>query len=264
MGRMQGKVAIVTGAARGTGAATARLFAREGARVVVADVLADAGQDVAEEIGSEACFEALDVSDESAWRRVVEETQARWGGVDVLVNNAAVLHMEALEDTRVEDFERVVAVNQRGPFLGMKSVAPVMKRAGRGSIVNVSSIDGMSAKNALVAYAGSKWALRGMTRVAALELGKFGVRVNAVCPEAGSGDMLSPFLPEGVDPEVAVKFSQRILSTQMERSIGDKLQDIANMILFLASDESASCTGTDFLVDGGYLAGFRFKQTPGG
>ena len=264
MGRMRGKIAIVTGAARGTGAATARLFAREGARVVGTDVLADAGQAVAEEIGSEACYQALDVSDESAWRRVIEETQKRWGGVDVLVNNAGVLHMEALEATRVEDFERVVAVNQRGPFLGMKSVAPVMKRAGRGSIVNVSSIDGMSAKNALVAYAGSKWALRGMTRVAALELGKFGIRVNVVCPEAGSGDMLSPFMPEGVDPEVAAKFSQRILSTQMQRSIADKLDDIAHMILFLASDESASCTGTDFLVDGGYLAGFRFKQTPGG
>jgi len=264
MGRLEGKVAIVTGAARGTGAATARLFAQQGARVVVADVLAEAGQEVAGEIGPDACFELLDVSDAAAWRRVVDATQQRWGAVDVLVNNAAVLHMEALEETRVEDFDRVVAVNQRGPFLGMKSVAPSMKRAGSGSIVNVSSVDGMSAKNALVAYAGTKWALRGMTRVAALELGKFGIRVNVVCPEAGSGDMLSPFMPEGVDPELAVKFSQRILSTQMDRSIADKLDDIARMILFLASDESASCTGTDFLVDGGYLAGFRFKQTPGG
>ena len=264
MGRMKDKVAIVTGAARGTGAATARLLAAEGARVMLADVLEEAGEAVAAEIGADAHFAALDVTREADWKRVVEQTQRRWGRVDVLVNNAAVLHMEALDETRLEDFERVVAVNQRGPFLGMKSVAPLMKQAGQGSIVNVSSIDGMSAKNALIAYAGSKWALRGMTRVAALELGKFGIRVNVVCPEAGSGDMLSPFMPEGVDPEIAAKYSQRILSSQMERSIADKLDDVARMILFLASDESASCTGTDFLVDGGYLAGFRFKQTPGG
>ena len=229
-----------------------------------ADGREEAGAAGAAEIGSEAHFAARDVTREADWKRAVGETQQRWGAVDVLVNNAAVLHMEALDETRLEDFERVVAVNPRGPFLGMKSVAPLMKQAGRGSIVNVSSIDGMSAKNALVAYAGTKWALRGMTRVAALELGKFGIRVNAVCPEAGSGDMLSPFMPEGVDPELAAKYSQRILSSQMERSIADKLDDIARMILFLASDESASCTGTDFLVDGGYLAGFRFKQTPGG
>ena len=264
MGRMKEKVAIVTGAARGTGAATARLLAAEGARVMLADVLEEAGEAVATEIGADAHFATLDVTREADWKRVVEQTQERWGRVDVLVNNAAVLHMEALDETRLEDFERVVAVNQRGPFLGMKSVAPPMKQAGQGSIVNVSSIDGMSAKNALIAYAGSKWALRGMTRVAALELGKFGIRVNVVCPEAGSGDMLSPFMPEGVDPELAAKYSQRILSSQMERSIADKLDDVARMILFLASDESASCTGTDFLVDGGYLAGFRFKQTPGG
>ena len=130
--------------------------------------------------------------------------------------------------------------------------------------MNVSSIDGMSAKNGLVAYSASKWAVRGMTRVAAIELGKFGIRVNAVCPEAGSTDMMRPYIPEGIDPELASSFQQRILKTQMDRSVAEKVGDVAKMILFLASDDSRSCTGTDFLVDGGNLSGQRIKVTPGG
>lgn len=267
MGRVEGKVAIVSGAARGTGEATARLLAREGARVVLGDVLEERGRAVAEEIGAAhtgaASFERHDVTSEDDWRRVVDATVERHGTVDVLVNNAAVLHMAALEDTTLEQYERVVRVNQVGTYLGMKTVAPVMKRAGRGSIVNVSSIDGMSAKTGLVAYSASKWAVRGMTRVAALELGQQGIRVNAVCPEAGNADMMRPFMPEGLDPEVAASFQQRILRTQMKRSLADKIGDVANLILFLASDESASCTGADFLADGGNLAGTRIKGAPG-
>jgi 3alpha(or 20beta)-hydroxysteroid dehydrogenase len=263
MGRLDGKVAIVTGSARGTGEATARLFAREGARVVVADLLEDTGAQVATELGASAAFERLDVGREDDWRRVVDATVARWGTVDVLVNNAAVLLMAALEDTALEAYEKVVRVNQVGPYLGMKTVAPVMRRAGRGSIVNVSSIDGMTAKNGLIAYSASKWAVRGMTRVAALELGADGIRVNAVCPEAGSAEMFRPYLPQGLDPEIAASFQQRTLKTQMKRPIAEKVGDVAKLILFLASDESASCTGTDFLVDGGNLAGTRIKGTPG-
>lgn len=269
-GRVEGKVAIVTGAARGTGAATAHRLAREGARVVLADVLEEPGRLVAKQIAEArdggddaATFERLDVTSEDDWRRVVDAAVARHGTVDVLVNNAAVLHMAALEDTALEQYERVVRVNQVGTFLGMKAVAPVMKRAGRGSIVNVSSIDGMSAKTGLVAYSASKWAVRGMTRVAALELGQQGIRVNAVCPEAGNADMMRPFMPEGLDPEVAASFQQRILKTQMKRPLAEKIGDVASLILFLASDESGSCTGADFLVDGGNLAGTRIKGAPG-
>ena len=171
--------------------------------------------------------------------------------------------MAALEETTLADYERVVRVNQVGPFLGMKAVAPTMKRAGRGSIVNVSSIDGMSAKNGLVAYSASKWAVRGMTRVAAIELGRHGIRVNAVCPEAGSAEMFRPYLPEGLDPEVAASFQQRILKTQAKRSLSEKISDIARMIVFLASDDAGSCTGTDFLVDGGNLSGTYIKLAPG-
>jgi len=264
MGRMDGKRAIVTGAARGTGEATARLLAAEGARVVVADLLEEPGARVAQEIGAAARFRRLDVTSEASWGEVVGATAAELGGVDVLVNNAGVLHMAALDETELADYERVVRVNQIGPFLGMKTVAPWMKQAGRGSIVNVSSIDGMSAKNGLVAYSASKWAVRGMTRVAAIELGRFGIRVNAVCPEAGSAEMFRPYLPAGLDPEIAASFQQRILNTQMRRSLADKIGDIARMILFLASDDSASCTGTDFLVDGGNLSGTHIKLAPGG
>ena len=200
MGRVEGKVAIVTGAARGTGEATARLLAREGARVVVADILEEPARLVAKEIGGAAVFERLDVTPEDDWRRVVDATAAREGRVDVLVNNAAVLHMAAIEDTELAEYERVVRVNQVGTFLGIKAVAPVMRSAGRGSIVNVASIDGMSAKNGIIAYSASKWAVRGMTRVAAIELGRFGIRVNAVCPEAGNAEMMRPYIPRGSSP----------------------------------------------------------------
>jgi len=196
MGRVDDRVVIVTGSARGTGEATARLLASEGAHVVLGDVAEEAGRRVAGEIGDRARFQPLDVGSEASWQALVDAVLAEHGRVDALVNNAAVLHMAALDDTPLEVYERVVRVNQVGPFLGMKAVAPVMKQAGRGSIVNVSSIDGMTAKNGLVAYSASKWAVRGMTRVAALELGKFGIRVNAVCPEAGSADMIRPYLPE--------------------------------------------------------------------
>lgn len=264
MGRMDGKVVIVSGAARGTGEATARLLAQEGAQVVIGDVLEEQASQVAKDIGERCQFRRLDVTSEESWQELVGAAVRDHGTVDALVNNAAVLLMEALVDTTLEQYERVIGVNQIGTFLGMKSVAPVMKQAGRGSIVNVSSIDGMSAKNGLTAYSASKWAVRGMTRVAAIELGQFGVRVNAVCPEAGSADMMRPYVPEGIDLEVASRFQQRILKTQMDRSIGEKIGDVAKLILFLASDDSASCTGTDFLVDGGNLSGQHIKVTPGG
>jgi len=263
MGRLDGKVAIVTGAARGTGAATARRFVNEGARVVVADVDVAGGEGVAKELGASACFERLDVGSEDDWDAAVKATLARWGRLDVLVNNAALLHLAALEDTTAEDFERLVRVNQIGPFLGIRAVTDPMRAAGVGSIVNVSSVDGLAAKNGVVAYASTKWALRGITRVAALELGRFGIRVNAVCPEAGSIDMLRPYLPDGVDFERILASQQSMLATQRGRTTVDRMGDVASMVLFLASDESASCTGADFAVDGGNTAGKIVKGAPG-
>jgi len=262
-GKLDGKVALVTGSARGTGEATARLFAEEGARVAIADVLEERGRAVAKELGDAALFVSLDVGSESAWEQAVSGVVGELGRLDVLVNNAAILHIAAIEETTLESYERVVRVNQTGTFLGMRAVIEPMRQAGRGSIVNISSVDGLRGQNGLIAYASSKWAVRGMTRVAAIEFGRFGIRVNAVCPEAGSGEMIAPYIPEGVDVEKVVPLGQPRLSTQKERSLADLIGDVARMVLFLASDESASCTGADFPVDGGNTAGRRRGGMPG-
>jgi 3alpha(or 20beta)-hydroxysteroid dehydrogenase len=263
VGRLGGKVALVTGAARGTGAATARLFAAEGARVLVADLLDDLGASVAAELGESAAHVHLDVGSEDDWARATALAEARFGRLDVLVNNAGVLHIAALDETALADFERVVRVNQTGTFLGMRAAVAPMRRAGGGAIVNVSSIDGLQGQNGLVAYAASKWAVRGMTRVAAIELGRFGIRVNAVCPEAGGPEMIRPFMPDGVDVELVAAGGQPLLAPQRGRSIAERVGDVARLICFLASDEAASCTGGDFVVDGGNSAGRRRKYLPG-
>ena len=263
MGRLQGKTAFVTGAARGTGEATARLFVGEGARVVLADVLDERGRALASELGAGAAFEHLDVGAEEDWERAVTSAVARFGGIDVLVNNAAVLHLASLEDTGRADFERLVRVNQLGPFLGMRSVVPVMREAGGGSIVNIASVDGLQGKNGVAAYASTKWAVRGLTKVAAAELGKWGIRVNAVCPETGGGDMIAPYLPEGLDPAVIQGRGQPFLRYQRERTQPERIRDVALMVLFLASDESRSCTGGDFPVESGNASLRRARGAPG-
>ena len=262
-GRVEGKVAIVTGASRGTGEATARLLAEEGAQVVIADILEKEGQAVAEEIGESALLMPLDVTSEESWTRCVAETERRFGGPTVLVNNAGLLHIGALIETDAAVVERLWRVNQLGPFLGMKTVALAMQRAGGGSIVNVASVDGLSAKNGLSAYASTKWGLRGLTRVAALELGQRGIRVNTVCPEAGGPGMRRPFTPESIDPMDTLAFTHDVIPHNQKRGGVEIILDIARMILFLASDESLSCTGADYAVDAGWTAGRRLKFQPG-
>ena len=263
MGMLDGKVAIVTGAARGTGELTASRFVEEGARVVLADIRDDLGEDVAGELGADAHYVHLDVTSETDWRLAVEETISRFGRLDVLVNNAGILLLAAIPETSLAEFERVVRVNQIGTFLGIKAVVGPMREAGAGAIVNISSVDGLSAKNGLIAYASSKWAVRGMTRVAALELGKFGIRVNAVCPEAGSAEMIAPYIPPGVDVEQVIAHGQPHLAPQKTRSSREKMEDIARFVAFLASDASASCTGGDFPIDGGNTAGKVVRGAPG-
>lgn len=263
MDRLAGKVAIVTGAARGTGEVVARRFVAEGARVVLADVLEEAGAAVAGSLGAAAAFERLDVSAEQDWARTVAATQRRFGRIDVLVNNAAVLHMAPIAETTPEDFLRVVRVNQLGTFLGVRAVAGPMQAAGGGSIVNVSSVDGLRGQNGVVAYASTKWAVRGITRVAALELGRFGIRVNAVCPEAGSPHMVAPYMPPGVDAAKVLPHMQPALAYQRTRPLAELLEDVASVILFLASDESRSCTGSDFPCEGGNTAGRIVKGVAG-
>ncbi|MHA7839411.1 MAG: SDR family NAD(P)-dependent oxidoreductase [bacterium] len=263
MGRVEGKVAIVTGAARGTGEQTARLLAEEGAKVVIADILEAEGRAVAEDLGDAARFERLDVTDEESWAGVVGATCSHFGPPTVLVNNAGLLHMQALVETSAADVERLWRVNQLGPFLGMKAVARAMQSAGGGSIVNVASVDGLSSKNGISAYSATKWALRGLSRAAALELGQMGIRVNVVCPEAGGPGMRRPYTPEAIDPSTTLAFTHDVIPHNQKRPGIEIIRDIARMILFLASDESLSCTGADYPVDAGWTAGRRMKFQPG-
>lgn len=263
MGRLEGKVAIVTGGARGTGEQTARMFVDEGARVVIGDVLEDEGRATAADIGEAAHFVRLDVTDVESWSAGVAETVSTFGAPTVLVNNAGLLHMEAFVDIDPARFEALWRVNQFGPFLGMQAVTNAMHEAGGGSIVNVASVDGLSAKNGLGAYVPTKWGLRGLTKVASLELGQYGIRVNAVCPEAGGPGMRADLMPEGVDPMDTIAFTHGVIPYNQQRPGIEIIRDIARMIVFLASDESLSCTGGDYPVDAGWTAGHRLKFNPG-
>jgi 3alpha(or 20beta)-hydroxysteroid dehydrogenase len=258
MGRLDGKVAIVTGSARGTGEATVRRFAAEGARVVVSDVTDDRGKDVAHSLGDAAIYVHLDVTSPDSWAAAVSEAEAAFGRLDVLVNNAALLHLGSVETTPLATWERLVAVNQTGAFLGIQAVVPAMRRAGGGSIVNVSSIDGLEGMNGVGAYAATKWALRGLTKCAAIELGRDAIRVNAVCPAGGNPEMYAPFMGPDTDTQAMADYSQ---SRAMPRAA--ELGEIAAVILFCASDDSSFCTGADFAVDGGKHAGHYLAGVPG-
>ena len=263
MSRLEGKIAIITGGARGTGEQTARLFADEGAKVVIGDVLEEEGAATAADIGEAASFVRLDVTDPESWKDCIEHTVATFGAPTVLVNNAGLLHMEAFVDIDPAKYEQLWRVNLFGPFLGMQAVTDAMQSAGGGSIINVSSVDGLSAKNGLGAYVPTKWGLRGLTRVAALELGQRGIRVNTVCPEAGGPGMRKEFIPDSIDPMDTLSFTHGVIPHNQKRPGIEIIRDIARMILFLASDESLSCTGADYPVDAGWTAGHRLKFNPG-
>ena len=246
-GDLEGKVALITGAARGMGAEEARLFVAQGARVVLGDVLDEEGAKTAAEIGEAAVYQRLDVTSESDWQAAIERAESTFGRLDVLVNNAGILRFGPLEQTSLSDYELVVRVNQVGPFLGMKTAAPALRRAGGGSIVNISSLAGMVGVAGAVAYTSSKYAVRGMTKVAALELGRDGIRVNSVHPGGVETPMTRP-LGEDRDPDEVVEYT-----TPIPR-IG-RPDEIAQLVLFLASDKSSYCTGSEFVIDGGSLAG---------
>jgi 3alpha(or 20beta)-hydroxysteroid dehydrogenase len=248
MNRLDSKVVLITGAARGSGAATARLLAEHGAHVVLADVRDDEGTQAAKEIGGSARYVHLDVTDERQWEDVVATVTRDFGRLDGLVNNAAVLHLAPIWATTTEDYLRVVRVNELGVFLGVRAVIKPMRDAGGGSIVNVSSIDGVYAAGTTVAYSASKFAVRGITKVAAVELGGYGIRVNCVCPAAGNPEMVRELLPPGMEPEGGSHFTLPI-------GRPGSMRDVANAIQFLLSDESSFFTGADFVMDGGLTAG---------
>lgn len=255
MGRLQDKVAIVTGGARGMGAATCRLFAAEGARVMIADVLDEDGAKLAAELGVNAAFRHLDVREEDQWQALVADTESRFGAVDVLVNNAGVLLFKTIRDTDKADFERVTGINLTGTFLGVRTVGAGMCERGRGSIVNISSADGMKGANGLGAYCASKWGIRGLTRVAAMEYGHKGVRVNSVHPGGIDTAMGNPY----AEPRADV--NKRYTMVPMQR-VGDA-DEVARTSLFLASDESSYLCGAEIAVDGGMLTGQYYVGFPG-
>ncbi len=251
MGSLDGKIAIITGAARGQGAAAARLFVAEGAQVVIGDVLDDLGKELADSLGAAAIYRHLDVSSEDDWKSVVDEAVESLGGVDVLVNNAGILRFAALPDMPLEDYLRIVNVNQVGTFLGMRAVSKPMMAAGKGSIVNISSVEGLAGMPYLTAYTATKFAIRGMTKVAALELGPRGIRVNSVHPGMIETDMVKDAAGgHDVDLSPAAK---RIALRRMGQP-----EDIADVVLFLASDRSGYVTGAEIAADGGATATHAF------
>jgi len=251
MGRLNGKVALVTGSARGQGEAVARRFVEEGARVVVADVLDDPGKQAASQLGDAAYFRHLDVSEEDEWASTVAEALAHFGRIDVLVNNAGILKFAAIADQTLADFQRIIAVNQLGAFLGMRAVTTAMTEQGSGSIINVSSIEGLAGAPYLIAYNATKFAVRGMSKTAALELGPAGIRVNSVHPGLIDTGMVRE--AAGGDDVDLDEVCERVALRRAGRT-----GDITGIMTFLASDESAYCTGSEFVVDGGATAGHAF------
>jgi 3alpha(or 20beta)-hydroxysteroid dehydrogenase len=250
VGRLDGRVALITGAARGQGEAEARLFHEEGASVVIADILDEEGSALAGALGDRARYIHLDVSEETQWAAAIEEVEQAHGRIDVLVNNAAILRFGAIKDTTVEEYLKVVHINQLGVFLGMRAVVPMMAAAGSGSIINVSSTEGTAGLAGLVAYASTKWAVRGLTKVAAMELGAQGIRVNTILP----GGVETPLVKSaGIEGDISGWFTKLPLGR-----IGQP-QEIAQVALFLASDASSYCTGAEVVADGGLTAGFSVE-----
>lgn len=246
MGRVENKVAIVTGGAGGIGASIAHVLAREGAKVMIADVADPAGQEVAKSCGADTRYLHHDVVNESDWQKLVAETERHFGPVTILVNNAGIVRYGLIEEHDEQDFRRVIDVNQIGVFLGMKSVIGSMKRAGGGSIVNMSSVAGIIGAANSVGYTASKFAVRGMTKVAAIELAADKIRVNSVHPGMTLTNMSNA---PGISAETEAVLQKLLDDTPAAR--WGQPEEIANIVLMLASNESSFVTGAEFVVDGG-------------
>lgn len=239
MSKLNGQVAIVTGAAQGMGESFARQLAEAGAKVVVSDINEELGRAVAESIGENALFLFHDVSKAAEWQRVIAKTEERFGPVSILVNNAGIAWFESLENSPEAEARRMIEVDQIGVFLGMQSIIPSMRRAGRGSIINIASVASLKGTEGLTVYSACKWAVRGMTKCAALELGKDNIRVNAVHP-----GMIATAMTVDMDDPAGQPLPRK-----------GSPEEVGKTVLFLASDESAYTTGCDFTVDGGMTIG---------
>lgn len=247
-GRLEGKLAIVTGGARGIGEAVVWRFAAEGARVIVADLREDLGTALVEEIGATVRFVEADVTQEEAWERLVAAAD-EWGGLDILVNNAGgALGPRLMADADLDHHRAVVDLNLNSAWLGMRAAIQAMKRRGGGSIVNISSIDGLVGMHALSSYSAAKFGVTGLTRSVALEVGKDNIRVNAVHP----GFIATPLLLSA-PPERMKEYEQAVAPQPIAR-LG-RPDEIAGAVVYFASDDASFCTGSSLLVDGGRLAG---------
>jgi 3alpha(or 20beta)-hydroxysteroid dehydrogenase len=242
--KLDGEVALVSGGARGMGETHSRALLAEGARVVIADILDDEGRALAASLGDGALFVHLDVTEEKSWTDAIAAAEAAFGPVTILVNNAGIGEGAPIEQYTLEMWNRIIAVNQTGVFLGIKSVVPGMKRARHGSIINISSVEGLRGGAYLHGYVASKFAVRGLTKSASQELGGFGIRVNSVHP----GYIETPMTTD-IDSK----------QLQIPQHRPGKPEEVSKMIVFLASDDSSYSTGAEFVVDGGMTAGIPHR-----
>jgi 3alpha(or 20beta)-hydroxysteroid dehydrogenase len=243
MGRMDGKVALISGGARGQGEAEARLFVAEGASVVIGDLLDEQGAKVAADLGDRATYCHLDVTQPEDWQTAVATVSERFGRLDVLINNAGIVRLGMMLDVTLEEYRHVVDTNQIGCWLGMKTSAPLMAETGGGSIINISSMNGIMPGPGAMSYIASKFAIRGMTKAAALELAPLGIRVNSIHPGAIDTDMAHAALGDPDANPVAFLPIPRM----------GRPDEVAKMAIFLATDDSSYSTGSEFIIDGGWL-----------
>ena len=243
MARLQDKVIIITGAAQGMGETHARLCIVEGAKVVLTDINSEKGDALAKELGANAIFIKHDVTSEENWAHVVKATQDKFGQIDVLVNNAGITTSKSILDTSLEDYRKIIEINQVSVFLGMKAVIPAMKAAKQGSIINISSINGLV--GGAIGYTDSKFAVRGMTKAVALECAPYGIRVNSIHP----GVIATPMIMQGDTKDVVEAFAKSIPMKRVAQP-----EEVSGMVVFLASDDSSYSTGSEFIADGGLTA----------
>jgi 3alpha(or 20beta)-hydroxysteroid dehydrogenase len=256
MGKLDGKVALISGGSRGQGEAQARLFAREGAQVVLADVLDAEGELVAASIndtGGDAVYHHLDVTEQSQWKATVDAVVEQYGRLDILINNAGIARVKMIEESSLQDYLEVIMINQVGVWLGMQAAIPALKAAGGGCIINTSSTAGLEGYPGLGAYVSSKFAVRGMTKVAAQELGQYNIRVNSVHP----GPIDTPMIR---DPQIR-RTSDEDFDVARRSPIPrvGRVDEVAAMMLFIAADATYS-TGSEFVIDGGVTAGSSLNR----
>ncbi len=243
--RLTGKVALVSGGARGMGASHVRTMVAEGAKVVFGDILDDEGEVVAKELGDRARYVHLDVTQPEDWDSAVATAVSEFGGLHVLVNNAGIINVGTIEDYALSEWQRILDINLTGVFLGIRAVVKTMKEAGRGSIINISSIEGMAGTLGCHGYTATKFGVRGLTKSAAMELGPFGIRVNSIHPGLVKTPM-TEWVPEDIFQSALGRIAEP--------------KEVSNLVVYLASDDSSYSTGSEFVVDGGTTAGLAHKD----